>query len=276
MLTVCGAVLVSILLTSPVGAESDGCSPVEFGRFDIAPAMLDSVPPNVERAWEINFSDSIWVDVYVREDGTVCDARPNGGPVNSLIPAVVAAAARQSRYAPALRDGRAVPGVLRVTYTFEPPDLRPQPPLVDTASPMVSERAEIVGQADVAFAGSFATECEVGVPVFDYNGVAIYGDLSVRDYETLCGLVADRLDELHFVGRIHHYLVLAEDCRSSRPLYGGQHPDVGVQIFRRSDTPTEIGSPRVTYYFLNVGGEYRELPLYSGYAPEPSATESVE
>lgn len=254
------AILVTAMLADS-GRGSQRCPGIDFSTFDTAPVLVELAAPNQEGAWETGFSGPVSVEVFVLSTGKVCDARLVEPTGNGFVAGAARTAARQSRYAPALRNGEAVAGTARVTIEFEPPQLRTEPAVLDTSPPMISEFAEVMGPAGIAMRERITAGCNVEIPVFDFAGVTFVGDMSIDGYEALRELLAEHLDEHHFVGRVHHLLAYPEECRSHEPMYWGHWPDVAVEVWRKNDSLSGKGARAATYYFINVGGEFRLLPI---------------
>lgn len=265
--------LLVVILTTTLLADATRASPrcpgIDFSTFDTAPVLVERAAPNQEGAWDTGFSGPVSVEVFVLSTGKVCDARLVEPTGNGFVAAAARTAARQSRYAPALRDGEPVAGIARVTIEFDSPRLRTEPPVLDTRPPMISELAEVTAPAEIAMGDGVAPGCDVEIPAFTYEGVTFVGDISRKDYEALRELLVEYIDADQVVRRVHHHLVYPERCRSREPVYWGQRPDVSVEVGRSDESHAAMAGRVATYHFLNVGGEYRLLPLVSRDAGPP-------
>ena len=99
-----------------------------------------------------------------------------------------------------------------------------------------------------------------GVDAFHYDDVWIYGDLSIRDFETIRNLVEERVGANARIRRVDHHLAYPNDCRSGREFLGDR-PDVGVEVDTSGKRESDPGGSSTSYYFVNDGGTYYPFPM---------------
>jgi len=256
------ALLVCILaFASPASGD---CPDVDFSTFDTAPAMVDSTTPIVDRELVLMGVDGEYVvEVYVLADGSVCDALAPSASWSEKVTNVLVSEAKRRRFVPATRGGHPVPGVATATFDLEIRVVRNAPPVIDTAGPMVSDRAE----------DTRPTRCSVAA--YHYDGIWVYGDLSIRDLDTLRALVAEFVDSDTFISRVYHFLVYPSVCRPG-PEFAGDRPDLAVELSSEARGKTR---KTMTRYFINEGGTPRAFPimtLHSGVRPTDTETSVVD
>lgn len=219
-----------------------GCPAIPEGSWDAAPSFSDSVPPEYHMARMAGLQGLVQVVIVVLESGAPCEVKVVSSPSVPLSRSA-SEAARLSRYHPATKDGRAVPGIMNVTYRFsltEPPRRRTNWPPADLREPRVSS----VASAEPATSPG-------GVPytAYRYGTVEIRGDISTALCDSVLAVVRGRLQPGEAVFRLTHYLALPRDWD---PEYGAtwrQVGDLAVDV-RRS------GAGWRTYRFLNRNGTY--------------------
>ncbi len=247
VLSVVGSALVLIALAhAPARAAADSrsadCPSVESLDYDTAPSFADSAAvdyPLMARMAQLE--GDVVVDVVVLESGIPCNAFMVSA-VNPLLNRAATVAALKSRFAPATKNGKPVPGICRVTYGFRFDDPRyerqswPQPPLTP---PLVSE---------LGTTSRKTTRKGVEYLEIQYEGIVISGDMPVSLFREIAAQVAARAGCDNPVQRIRNYLSLPRDWDPQYVRQWEMLGDIGVDI---KEYP--MGSPqertRCTYRF---------------------------
>jgi len=232
---------VFLVATAPASGANDRCYDVDFDEFDVAPAMVDSVPPEYSESTAMSISGTIVVEVDVLEDGTVCSVRTIRGG-HATISQAATQAARSSRFAPATRSGVPVPGRATIEYRFIKRDPHREPPELTKVSPMMSDIADSVllhpKHGDL-------------VPRIYYSEILIQGDLSKAVFDQIVGELDGELADDERIVSIEHLLVFPDSLRSKRTEF--------IDLIVTTQRGVGYEASGQGLYFVNEGGRYRLL-----------------
>ena len=246
--------IVVALLVSGAEWVSASCPDTSFDEFDVAPALADSVGPQIslpylfESGWK---RSTISIEVLVLDDATPCQARLLGA-TNAPAPFVHAAqvAAMASTYRAAIRDGLPVPGRLRIDYDYRV-DLREEPPAQVVTENMVSSRGVDGGVS--RFCGLESAQ------VFEYDGTRFHGDIALEVVRDAEAQLAERIPGDWHVADVVHWMSLPETCRDAR-----DNDWFDLEVWAQAEQPDgTLGDEFHVYRFVNEGGRYRALPSLS-------------
>ncbi len=113
------AVILPVLLVALFGCASPSPQPSSGDdAFDTPPTLVKFIEPEYPKyAKENNVTGKVTLRVFVKTDGTVSDVVVIES-TDAMFNDAAIDAARQFRFKPARRDGRAVPGVVVVPVEF--------------------------------------------------------------------------------------------------------------------------------------------------------------
>lgn len=218
------------LSTAVAEPRSTACPGVDSLDFDTAACFVDSVPVEYPlMAMRARVEGDVVVDVIVLDSGLPCEAVVVSA-VNPILNRAATIAASQSRYAPATKDGRPVPGICRVSYGFyvdDPRFERPSWPPAPLTPPLVSELGTVSQKR---------TREGVEYVEIQYEGVLICGDMPVSLFRDVTAQVAARVDCGGPILRITNFLSLPRDWDPDYIRQWKEMGDIAVDI---AESPTE-------------------------------------